>query len=73
MIDSPPGNNVPVITDTNAIDYTICTAQVMSNRSAICGSCVNRTTEVIPKCSLNQLDINLMISVNEQVCPGEYW
>jgi hypothetical protein len=73
MIDSPPGNTVPVIADTTAPVYTPCTRQLMTTRIGVCKICVNRTDEEIPKCSLNQLDINLMISVNEQTCPEGYW
>lgn len=73
MIDSPPANNVPSITDLDAPVYTPCTRQLMTNRIGVCKICVNRTEEDVPKCSLNQLDINLMISVNEQTCPGGFW
>lgn len=73
MIDSPPYNNVPSIADPNAPVYTPCTRQLMTNRIGVCKTCVNRTEEDVPKCSLNQLDINLMISMNEQTCPEGYW
>lgn len=73
MIDSPPGNNVPIIADPNAPVYSPCTRHSMTGRVNICRTCVNRTEEDIPKCALNQLDINLMISVNEQSCPGGFW
>lgn len=76
MIDSPPhpgGYEPPIIADTNAPVYTPCSRQSMTNRVNICRTCVNRTEEDIPKCALSQLDINLMISVNEQSCPGGFW
>lgn len=76
MTDSPPrpgGYEPPVIADPNAPTYTSCSSQTTKIRDSICNSCVNRTDEQFTKCSITQLDINLMISANQLTCPEGYW
>lgn len=69
----PPGDDPVVIADPNAPDYTSCTRQTRAYRVSKCDVCVNRTNEEITKCSITQLDINLMISATQLTCPEGYW
>ena len=76
MTDSPPepgGLGPPVIADTNAPTYTSCDRQTTMFRVSKCRSCVNRTDEEFTRCSITQLDINLMISASQLTCPEGYW
>lgn len=74
--DTPPhpgGYEPPVIADPNAPEYTSCDRAVRTYRVNKCRDCVNRTNEEFPKCSITQLDINLMISATQLTCPEGYW
>ncbi len=76
MTDTPPRpDNIdpPVIADPDAPTYTSCNSQTTMFRVSKCNTCVNRTDEEFTKCSITQLDINLMISANQLACPEGYW
>jgi hypothetical protein len=74
--DTPPrpeGDDPPIIAEPDAPDYTSCNRQTRAFRVSKCNVCVNRTNEEITRCSITQLDINLMISATQLTCPEGYW
>lgn len=74
MTDTPPPNNVPIIADPSAPQYTPCNSITGELRASGCLTC-NNVIEVntITRCQLLSLDINLIISANEINCPIGVW
>jgi hypothetical protein len=74
MIDSPTPNNVPVIAEPVAPEYTNCDSGIAHARATGCKSCSNMVEDMgVTRCQLLALDINLIISANEIICPEGVW
>lgn len=74
MMDTPTPRDVPVIAAEAAPEYTYCESQITQMRSTGCRSCSQMIEESgITRCQSLSLDINLIISANEIVCPEGVW
>ena len=71
--DTPTPNDVPVIAEVTAPEYTHTTSEVTELRSQGCRECSYFIFDGVTKCSKLGLDINLIISVNEISCPEDVW
>jgi hypothetical protein len=74
MSDTPPPNNVPIIAEASAPQYTQCSSATTELRTNGCLSCNNMIdVDSITHCQLLSLNINLIISADEIVCPIGVW
>lgn len=75
MINSPRSNtSLQIIAETTAPTYTTCSSDITSARSEFCRDCVHMiNVDSITQCELLLLDINLIITSNEIICPEENW
>lgn len=74
MMDTPTPRNVPIIAQEAAPEYTHCDNDTTQLRASGCRSCSQMIQENgITRCQTLMLDINLIISANEIVCPEGVW
>ena len=72
--DTPPPNNVSVIFDESAINFTSVEQSESQRRSNICKNCQNfMLIGNETRCIETGFDINLMTTATELTCPLEKW